>query len=145
MKPLHHPSNTNAVAAPYLGLYVFSPHSNLGGVGYAGASQHYNNLYPWSYSDCMPYPTLRRYYDVFENIVTNEPTREKEAMTAVVLAFFSSQNVAVLATDLLDFKGQAEKTSNQLTWTFADTKDLGTLTLEKSKDGQDFIPLSITT
>ena len=133
MDPLHHPSNTDAVAAPYPGLCVFGPHSNLGGVGYAGASQNANNLYPWGYSDCMPYPTLRRYYDVFENIAMNEPTREKEAMTAVVLAFFSSQNVAILATELLDFKGVAEKTGNELAWTFADTKDLATLTVEKSK------------
>ncbi len=53
-------------------------------------------------------------------------------------------NVLVLPLELLDFQGFAEKNRNRLTWTFADTKDLDVVEIEKSKDGSAFTPLSKT-
>jgi hypothetical protein len=146
MDPLHHPSNTDGIVEPLPGLCVFGPHSTLGGAGYAGVSQSKSNLYPFGNWECAPYPMLRRYYDVFENIAMSEPVRSEEATTAAVLAYFSSQNAnIVISLELLDFQGIAEKTGNRLTWAFVDTKDFLNLEVQKSKDGADFTPLSIFT
>lgn len=141
MDPLHHPSNKDGIVEPVPGLCVFGPHSSLGSAGYYGVSQSPNNLYPLGNWECAPYPMLRRYYDVFENVAMSEPTRAEEATTAAVLAYFSSQNAVVIALELLDFQGIAETSGNRLSWTFANTKDLSSLELQKSKDGVNFTPL----
>jgi beta-glucanase (GH16 family) len=50
-----------------------------------------------------------------------------------------------LPISLLHFNGFAEKKGNRLTWAFADIKDVGSLEIQKSEDGVNFIPLSILT
>ena len=141
--PLHHPSNTDGIAGPYPGLCVFGPHANMGSLGYAGAGQNLNNLYPAGNWDCAPMPALRRYYDAFEFVAMSESTRPVEAMVSVVLAYFSSQNAPILAIELIDFQGVTENKINNLTWRFADTKDLKDVEVQKSIDGKIFTPLSI--
>ena len=51
----------------------------------------------------------------------------------------------VIALELINFQGFAQKKDNYLTWTFADTKDLDIIEVQKSKDGVHFTPLSILT
>ncbi len=57
------------------------------------------------------------------------------------LLAYQAKNI-VLPIELLNFGGTAEKTGNRLTWQLADAKDLTGLTLEKSENGVNFIPLS---
>jgi hypothetical protein len=139
--PLHTPSNTDGIAEPLPGLTVFGPHANLGGLGYAGATQNVHNLYPRGNWECSAYPSLRRYYDVGENIAMSEPTRQDEATTAAVLAFFSSQNV-VLPIEILDFQGIVKNEGNFLSWKIGDMDEVESILLEKSENGKDFTPLS---
>ena len=143
--PLHHPSNTDGITEPVPGLCVFGPHSSLGSAGYYGTSQSTSNLYPKGNWECAPFPMLRRYYDVFENVAMSEPTRSEEATTAAVLAYFSSQN-APLDVEIIDFQGIAEQKFNRLQWSFADVKELAGIEIQKSNDGRAFVntsPLSI--
>lgn len=53
------------------------------------------------------------------------------------------ESIVVLPIELLDFKGFTDKTSNRLSWIFADTKALSSLEVQKSKDGLHFTPLSM--
>ena len=142
MDPLHHPSNTDGIVEPYPGQCVFGPHANMGSLGYAGSGQSLNNLYPAGHWDCAPMPALRRYYDAFEFVAMSEGTRSAEALSAVVLAYFSSQNAPILGVELLDFHGFTEGKNNRLTFHFADTKDLDNIEIQKSMDGKTFTPLS---
>ncbi len=52
---------------------------------------------------------------------------------------FSFARTVLLPLELLDFQGFAEKDANRLTWSFADTKDLDFVEIEKSKNGLSFI------
>ncbi len=52
-----------------------------------------------------------------------------------------SCNQTVIALELLDFKGRAEQNGNRLTWSFADTKDLDKVEVQKSEDGSLFTVL----
>ncbi len=49
----------------------------------------------------------------------------------------------IIALELTDFQGFAQKDANHLIWAFADTKDLDKVEVQKSKEGVHFIPLSI--
>jgi Glycosyl hydrolase family 9/Cellulase N-terminal ig-like domain len=142
MDPLHHPSNTDGIIEPLPGLCVFGPHSSLGGVGYYAASQRSSNLYPTGNWECAPYPSLRRYYDVFENVCMNEPTRSMEATTAVVLAYFSSQNAVStpLPLELIDFKGimNKELQAIQLVWATAQETNIQGFDIEYDFGKGDF-------
>ncbi len=51
----------------------------------------------------------------------------------------------IIALELIDFQGFAQKEGNHLTWAFADTKDLDRVEVQKSNDGVHFTPLSILT
>ena len=53
------------------------------------------------------------------------------------------ESIALLPIELLDFKGFANTTTNRLTWTFANAKELDKVEVQKSKDGTHFTPLSI--
>ncbi len=48
----------------------------------------------------------------------------------------------IIALELTDFHGFAQKEGNHLIWTYADTKDLNKVEVQKSKDGVHFTPLS---
>jgi beta-glucanase (GH16 family) len=50
-----------------------------------------------------------------------------------------------LPISLLNFNGFTEKKGNRLTWAFADIKEVGSLEIQKSEDGLNFTPLSIST
>lgn len=138
--PLHHPSMSDNIAEPMPGLCVFGPHANLGGVGYYGATQSTKNLYPYGHWDCAPYPSLRRFYDVAENVAMSEPTREKEAQTAAVLAYFSNIPAVVLPLELLAFKGAFDKNSKviKLNWQTLNEQNVAAFDIEHAFESDNF-------
>jgi hypothetical protein len=108
MDPLHHPSNSDGVKEPVPGIPVFGPHDYLGSIGYAGATQNPYNLYPAGNHSCSPYPTLRRYYDVFENVAMSEFGVEAMVRAAISFAYFSSIDATKIAVKEVQ---SSEKTS----------------------------------
>lgn len=125
MDPLHHPSNSDGVVEPVPGIPVFGPHDYLGYAGYYGATQSPKNLYPAGNNSCSPYPTLRRYYDVFENVGMSEFGVEAMARTAVAFAVLSSINVPTqpLSIQSIDFFGKENEKGIALTWNTTDEID----------------------
>ncbi len=79
-------------------------------------------------SDAAIEAKIRTYDTVAANIIRD-------------LLAYQARNI-VLPIELLNFSATAEKTGNHLTWTYAHAKDLAELSLEKSPDGVNFIPLS---
>ncbi|MDZ7880494.1 MAG: LamG-like jellyroll fold domain-containing protein [Saprospiraceae bacterium] len=55
------------------------------------------------------------------------------------LSFFSP----VLPVEIIDFKGQAEKEGNHLTWLLGEIEDVKNIEIEKSNNGKNFTALSI--
>jgi hypothetical protein len=117
LDPLHHPSNSDGVKEPVPGLTVFGPHDYLGSVGYAGATQRPYNLYPAGNHSCSPYPTLRRYYDVFENVAMSEFGIESMVRAMVSFAYFSSvevNQISVKETTFASTKGYLKVIPNPI-------------------------------
>lgn len=121
MDPLQHPSQADGVVEPVPGLPVFGPHDYLGYAGYAGATQNPKNLYPRGNQSCSAYPTLRRYYDVFENVAMSEFGVESIGRAAMALAYFSSVIAppTPLPVHFLSLEGKLESNKIHLSWNVA--------------------------
>ncbi len=126
MDPLHHPSQADGIIEPVPGLPVFGCHDYLGYLGYAGATQNPKNLYPRGNQSCSAYPTLRRYYDVFENVAMSEFGVESIARTAVALAYFSSVTAPLnlLPVNFLSIDGEWQNDKIVLEWSVANEENV---------------------
>lgn len=142
MDPLHHPSNSDGVVEPVPGIPVFGPHDYLGYAGYAGATQNQKNLYPAGNSTCFPYPTLRRYYDVFENVAMSEFGVESMAKTAMSFAPFTSFNyVSPLPVSYLQLRGKYQENKVYIEWQTAEEINNKGFWVEKVDGNGNLIPL----
>lgn len=119
MFPTHHPSYHDGVVAPVPGLPVHGPHSHIPlSNGFYTESQKKANLYPFGEQDYDPYPTLRRYYDIFHLVQMSEFTIEHIAKTAVAFAFFNTNTPsAPLPIELSDFHANCSDGGTHLFWT----------------------------
>lgn len=133
MDPLQHPSQADGVVEPVPGLTVFGPHDYLGYAGYAGATQNPKNLYPQGNQSCSAYPTLRRYYDVFENVAMSEFGVESIGRAAMALAYFSSVVAppTPLPVNFLSLEGKLESNKIHLSWNVAQETNVKSYFVER--------------
>ena len=96
MDPLQHPSDHDGIVEPVPGIPVFGPHSHMTlANSYNAAAQIEANLHPKGEQDYDPYPTLRRYFDIFELVAMSEFGVEYMGSTMLPFAFFSTVNADV--------------------------------------------------
>lgn len=118
MFPTHHPSYHDGVDAPVPGIPVHGPHSHipLSNAFYTEA-QKKANLYPFGEQDYDPYPTLRRYYDIFHLVHMSEFTIEHVAKTGVAFAYFNTNEYsAPLPVELIEYQSNCSEGRVQLSW-----------------------------
>ncbi|MFN0203661.1 MAG: glycoside hydrolase family 9 protein [Bacteroidia bacterium] len=142
MDPLHHPSQADGQVEPVPGLPVFGPHDYLGYLGYGGATQNPKNLYPKGNGSCMPYPTLRRYYDVFENVAMSEFGVEAMVKISVSLARFTSmQTVTPLPVSYLSIAGKYQEKKVWITWQTGEELQNAGFWVERVNEKGELVPL----
>lgn len=142
MDPLHHPSLADGVIEPVPGIPVFGVHDYLGYAGYAGATQRNTNLYPKGNSTCFEYPTLRRYYDVFENVAMSEFGVESMAKTAMAFAPFTSLHyVTPLPVKYLNLKGSFENKQVNIAWETSEELNNKGFWVEMVDENGELMPL----
>ncbi len=95
MDPLQHTSHKDGIVPPNPGITVFGPMSHLSfGNSWNAEGQKQANLYPKGESDFDVYPTLRRYYDIFELVGMSEFGVASIAKATVAFSLFTSVNVS---------------------------------------------------
>jgi hypothetical protein len=98
--PLQMQCITDSIPDPIPGIPVFGPMCAMSkGNPYDAAVQHPQNLYPRGDDSDTPYPILRRYYDINQNVAMSEFSIELIALTSSVFAFFKDKPLQKINQD----------------------------------------------
>lgn len=139
--PTHHPSLHDGVDEPIPGITIHGPHSHIPmSNSYYAEAQQKKNLYPAGEADMDPYPTLRRYYDIFDLVHMSEFTIDHLAMASVSFAYFGTNNIS-FPVELSEFKVNCKNAVSTLSWTTLSEINNKGFEIERSEDGKDWIKI----
>lgn len=146
LHPTHHPSLHDNVVEPVPGIPVYGPNVHMTEANiFNQTSQNPKNLYPIGKSDLDPYPILRRYYDISENVPMSEFNIIDQALTSSVFAFFKSAPLNngsnTKNIKLTYFKAKTVQNSVNIWWEMAYEHQVSTYVVERSSDGITFTTL----
>lgn len=137
--PLHWSTIPGQYAQPVPGVPVFGPAASL--LMNRPSSfiiQDSLNRYPYGYKKEDPYPVLRRYTDARQAVEMSEFTVQEIAVTAAVLAYFSSVLTDPLPVLLRDFTVKNENCTVRLHWSTSEEVNASHFSVYRSSDGKNF-------